>query len=486
MASISQGFAQSQKMAQNMVLAPQLRQSLKILQSSALELQSVIAEELEVNPTLDDSPIDSVSIEEPLADQKTNDENDDGNESSSSDEASEEFEILRQLDEDSREFYRESNNTNNYDSEDERRRQHFLDSLIGETSLQQHLMEQAELSGLDAQGLQAMEYLIGSLDNKGFLTSPLSDLSLHSNLPLRSLQDALAQLQSFDPPGIGARDLQECLLLQLRNHHPEESLPVRLVRDTFDLLMRRRIPEIARRLQCSVDDVQETLEKIAECDPAPGRRFSDDENRSVTADVTVEYEKGEFNVTLNNDFIPRLRISSTYKEMLARGRLKGIEREFIREKIRSGKFLISSIEQRQQTLERITWVIIRYQEDFFKEGVSKLRPLTMTQVAQEVGVHETTVSRAIANKYIRTPHGLFEMKYFFTPGYQGEDGSAVSNKSIKDMISALIEREPPEKPLSDQKIVNRLKEKNITIARRTVAKYRESMGILPAKLRRQY
>ncbi|MCH8473921.1 MAG: RNA polymerase factor sigma-54 [Opitutales bacterium] len=473
-------------MAQNMVLAPQLRQSLKILQSSALELQTVIAEELEVNPTLDDSPIDSVSIEEPLADQKNQDEQSDNHDSSPSDESSDEFEILRQLDEDSREFYRDSNHTNNYDSEDERRRQHFFDSMVGETSLQQHLMEQAKLSGLDDQGLQAMEYLIGSLDNKGFLTSPLSDLSLHSNLPLRSLQKALEQLQSFDPPGIGARNLQECLLLQLRSHHHEESLPVRLVRDTFDLLMRRRVPEIARKLQCSVDDVQETLEKISECDPAPGRRFSDDENRTVTADVIVEYEEGEFTVTLNNDFIPRLRISPTYKEMLARGRLKGKEREFIREKIRSGKFLISSIEQRQQTLERITWVIIRYQENFFKEGVSKLRPLTMTQVAKEVGVHETTVSRAIANKYIKTPHGLFEMKYFFTPGYQGEDGSAVSNKSIKDMISAMIDREPPEKPLSDQKIVNLLNEKNITIARRTVAKYRESMGILPAKLRRQY
>ena len=485
MASLGTGLAQTQKMAQNLVLAPQLRQSLKILQSSALELQTLISGELEANPVLEEGSIDNISLEDPTADTRDNDDHEAAQDSSESDQIPE-MEILRQLDEDARDFYSDSNSTNNYDLEDERRRQHFFDSLVSETSLQQHLMDQAELSGLEAPQIEAMEYLVGSLDDRGYLTTSVSDLALHSGLPYATVKEMAALLQSFDPPGIGAEDLRQCLLLQLSRQDKKNSSSYRLVEKHFDLLMKRRIPDIARKMNLSVDDIQDALEEIATCDPSPGRRFKNDDNRTVTADVIVDYDESGFTVSLNNDFIPRLRISSTYKEMLARGRLNSQEREFIREKIRSGKFLMSSIEQRQQTLERITWEIIKHQEDFFREGVSKLRPLTMTQIAREVGVHETTVSRAIANKYMRTPHGLYEMKYFFTPGYQGEDGSSVSNKSIKDTIAALIESEPPEKPLSDQKIVEVLTQKGITIARRTVAKYRESMGILPAKLRRQY
>jgi RNA polymerase sigma-54 factor len=202
--------------------------------------------------------------------------------------------------------------------------------------------------------------------------------------------------------------------------------------------------------------------------------------------VTVEKVGGEWTITLNSDYIPRLRISNTYKDLLAKGTLSKEEKDYLQEKMRSGRFLISSIEQRQQTIEKITREILRRQTDFFEEGVSKLRPLTMTQVAEIVGVHETTVSRAIANKYIKTPHGVFDMKYFFTPGYQSAEGESVSNTSVKDMIATLISGEDPATPLSDQEIVGRLAEKSITIARRTVAKYREELGILPSNLRREY
>ena len=479
MAQLGQGFAQTQKMTQGMVLAPQLRQSLKILQSSALELQNVIAEEMEINPVLEDSALSAVSIEDP-----TYEEN--GSSGEEGDSGRDEMEILRQLDEDCRDYYSGTNSTNNYDSEDARRRQHFFDSLVSETSLQDHLLYQADLSGLSPAEKEAMEYLIGSLDDRGFLTTSLSDLALYAGIPLGTVQAMGDLLKTFDPTGIGAKDLRECLLLQLAPNHPPGSVPYRIIQDHFDLLMRRRIPDIARRLGVTIDDIQDALEDISTCDPAPGRKFSADNNRTVSEDVTVDFDGENVSISLNSDYIPRLRISQTYKEMLASGKLARKEREFIREKIRSGKFLISSIEQRQQTLERITREIMKVQIDFLREGVAKLRPLTMTQVAQEVGVHETTVSRAIANKYVRTPHGLFEFKYFFTPGYQGEDGESVSNKSIKDMIRTLVDGESPQKPLSDQKIVELLQEKNITIARRTVAKYRESMGILPAKLRRQY
>ncbi len=221
-------------------------------------------------------------------------------------------------------------------------------------------------------------------------------------------------------------------------------------------------------------------------DPAPGRRFAEDSNRVVVPDVTVEKDEENWLIHLNNDYIPRLRISNTYKEMIARGTLSKSEREYLRERMRSGKFLINSIEQRQQTIERITREILKVQRDFFEEGVSRLKPLTMTQIADAVGVHETTVSRAIANKFIKTPHGVFDFKFFFTPGYQAESGASVSNTSVKEMINDLIAGEDRSQPLSDQEIVAKLQEKGINIARRTVAKYREELGLLPSNLRRDY
>ena len=211
-----------------------------------------------------------------------------------------------------------------------------------------------------------------------------------------------------------------------------------------------------------------------------------DNNRVVVPDVTVEKDGEEWKIHLNSDYIPRLRISSTYRDLIAKGTLSKDEREYLRERMRSGKFLIDSIEQRQRTIERITREIINAQKEFFENGVSHLKPLTMTQIADVVGVHETTVSRAIANKYIRTPHGVFDFKYFFTPGYQAESGAAVSNTSVKEMIADLINMEDKAAPLSDQELVAKLLEKGITIARRTVAKYREELGILPSNLRRDY
>jgi RNA polymerase sigma-54 factor len=265
-----------------------------------------------------------------------------------------------------------------------------------------------------------------------------------------------------------------------------DSLAARIVRDHFTLLTRRRIPEIARKIGAHMDDVQEAIEEIGTLDPAPGRRFADDNNRVVVPDVTVEDDRGEWKIILNSDYIPRLRISNTYKEMIAKGSLSKDERDYVRERMRSGKFLINSIEQRQQTIERITREIIKVQEEFFREGVAKLKPLTMTQIADAVGVHETTVSRAIANKFIKTPHGVFEFKFFFTPGYQADSGESVSNTSVKEMIDELVSLEDKSHPLSDQEIVAKLQEKGINIARRTVAKYREELGLLPSNLRRDY
>ncbi|MCC5840689.1 MAG: RNA polymerase factor sigma-54 [Opitutales bacterium] len=490
----SQGFQQVQKLKQSLVLAPQLRQSLKILQVPALELRNVILEELQSNPILEELAMDEISLDDPRDSHDS--ESDESSEERREPEPSEgnddlefrdDFSVLQKLNEDWQEYYQQESGEATYTSEDAQRRQHFFDSLTGDTSLQEQLMEQARMSDADEETLKAMEYLIGSLDDHGFLTSSLPDISLLSQIPLRKVQEAATLLRSLEPIGIGAADIRECLLLQLRHRGEGNSIAASIVMDHWALLLRRRLPEIARKIGVSTESVQEALDEIARLDPAPGRKLRDDSNQIIEPDVTVEKdENGEWSLTLNNDYIPRLRLSARYKEMLAQGVLRGKDREYVQEKFRSGRFLISSIEQRQQTIERITRELLKVQEEFFEEGTSRLRPLTMNQVAEAVGVHETTVSRAIANKYIRTPHGVFDFKYFFTPGYQGSDGQAVSNKSVKERIARIIESESSAKPLSDQNIVEILSEEGVKIARRTVAKYREELGILPTNLRRQY
>ena len=467
-----------------MVLAPQLRQSLKILQVPALELRNVILEELQTNPALEELPMDGISFEEQVNGTASKEEESfEGEEM----EFGKDFEIFRKIHEDYRAQMAEESGSFQFTSEDEERRKHFFDSITCETSLQEDLIRQAELTDAPAEIIRAIEFLVGSLDDSGFLSSSLSDVALMAGLPLETVQKGQRLLKTLDPPGIGANDLRDCLMVQLELQGRRSTIAYQIIRDHFELLLRRRIPEIARRIGVANEDVQAAIQDIADLDPAPGRKFSDDSNRVVVPDVRVEKDDtGEWLIHLNSDYIPRLRISNTYKEMIARGRLTRKEKEYIQDKFRSGKFLISSIEQRQQTIERITREILRFQADFFEEGKSKLRPLTMNQVAEAVGVHETTVSRAIANKYIDTPHGVFDFKFFFTPGYQGSDGTAVSNTSVKGRIAKIIEDENKAKPFSDQQIVEILKGEGVQIARRTVAKYREELGILPTNLRRQY
>jgi len=477
-----------QRQTQSLVLAPQLRQSLKILQVAAMDLRTEIQEELQNNPTLEELPSESVSLEDGSSSHDETADPESGAESSESDEMdfSKEFEILGKLDEDWRDYMSQVGGAQPHTSEDAERRQHFLDSLVIVASLQEHLMNQAELSGLSSDAHAALRYLVGSIDDRGFLTQSPADAALQADLPLSSMQEAVAALRTFDPPGIGSQSLEECLLAQLANHNRGSSLAARIVRDHFDLLARRRIPELARKLGAAQDDIQAAIEEIGKLDPAPGRRFSEDTNRVVEPDVTIVKDEGEWKIVLNSDYIPRLRISNTYRELIAKGTLSKSEREYLRERMRSGKFLIDSIEQRQRTIERISREILKAQIDFFEHGVSQLKPLTMTQIADIVGVHETTVSRAIANKYVKTPHGVFAIKYFFTTGYQSDAGASVSNTSVKELITDLVAMEDRSAPLSDQVIVTRLHEKGLSIARRTVAKYREELGILPSNLRRDY
>ena len=514
--ALSQGLRQVQKQTQSLVLAPQLRQSLKILQVPALELRSAILEELQTNPLLEevgsnDESLDGEELE--LSPDETPDaqddefadspsENDDSAENvSDSDEDwddpvedlmdldfSDEFSVLQEMQEDLREHYEREyeGEAQLGNSEAEEKRKFFFDSLVAETSLQEHLLDQLKMADTTEGQAKACEYLIGSLDENGFLTTPLSEIGLLSELPLRDLQEGLTILQSFDPVGIASKDLQDCLLKQMEARGWETTLAYRIVAEQFPLLVRRRVPELSRKFSHTTEAIHDALKKISELDPAPGKRFSEDSNQAVAADAEVEKVGKEWVIHLNNDYVPRLRLNKTYKELITKGTLSTKEKEYVRNQMRAGKFLINSIEQRQNTIERITRKILEKQEDFFLHGSSKLHPMTMAQVAEEIEVHETTVSRATANKYLRTPHGLFPFKYFFTPGYSGKDGDAVSNTSVKEIIGSIIEQEDSKKPLSDRAIVGMLAERDIKLARRTVAKYREELGIAPTNLRRQY
>jgi len=483
------GFNQSfqQRQTQQLVLAPQMRQSLKILQVAALDLRATIQEELQSNPALEELPMEGVSPDKETTASANSDAPASNNDGEAMDFSKDkDLEILGKLNDDWRDHLSDTGGVRQTSPEEDERRQHFFESLTSETSLSEHLMQQAEMADCEPDVREAVRYLVGSLDDRGFLTSSLSDIALMSGQPLPTVQAGAKLLKSFDPPGIGAESLADCLLLQLAQKGREKSVAARIIRDHFELLVRRRIPDIARKLGLQPDIIQEAIEEIGTLDPAPGRKFADDSNRVVVPDVTVEEDNGEWKIILNGDYIPRLRLSNTYKELIAKGTLAKQERDYLREKLRSGKFIINAIEQRQRTIERITREIIKHQGEFFAEGVSKLKPLTMTQIADIIGVHETTVSRALANKYIKTPHGVFEMKYFFTSGYQSDAGESVANTSVKEMIADIIAGEDPGKPLSDQEIVGLLEAKGLKIARRTVAKYREELGLLPSNLRQRY
>ncbi|HAV14596.1 MAG TPA: RNA polymerase sigma-54 factor, partial [Opitutae bacterium] len=347
----SQGFQQTQKQTQSLVLAPQLRNSLKILQAPAVELRTSILEELQVNPLLEELPIDCISVEEER-DSGVDDEPEADEELNFN---AEDYSILDKMSEDAREQFAQENSGLTHTTEDEERRDHFMNSLTQDVSLQQHLIEQAELTDCSDSEREALFYLIGSLDDNGYLTETVSNIALTARIPYGTVQKCVELLKTFDPAGIGTKDMQDCLLTQLELRGRETSLASRILRDHFSLLVRRRIPEICRKTGTTPDDVQAAIEEISTLEPAPGKRFSADSNSIIEPDVTVfKDEYDEWKIILNNDYIPRLRISSAYKELLAKGTLSKKEKDFMLERMRSGKFLISSIEQRQQTIERIT------------------------------------------------------------------------------------------------------------------------------------
>jgi len=478
MALQSQTLSLSQRQQLQMVLAPQLRQSLEMLQVPLLELRAMVQQEIEQNPTLEERPLEGETVEIEPGDGQT--------EKKEEMDFEKEFEALAKLDEEWRDYFFQELEARPYSKENAERRQFMLDSLPQLESLQEHLVTQLRLSGLSDADKQVGSLVIGNIDEDGYLATSLEELAVSAGVDDKHLEDVLTVIQEFHPTGIGARDLRECLLLQLERLDKADTLAARIVGDHLDKLGSRKLPDIAKALKITIEDVQEAAAVIAALDPKPGRVYTPEVATYVFAEVVVQKIDGEYVIVMNDDQLPHLRISKQYRSLLNDEQTTTEVKSYVRERIRSGAFLIKSIHQRQKTIYRIAQEIVNNQVEFLDNGIAHLKPMTMAEVAAAVGVHETTVSRAVASKYMKTPSGMFEMKYFFTPGIKMQDGTQVSNKSVQDMIATMIGDEDPAKPLSDQEIAAVLKEKGVNIARRTIAKYRLVLRIPASHMRKQY
>ena len=464
------GMQQSAQFSQQQVLAPQMRQSLEILQATALELQQMVRQELESNPVLEEEVPEE---ESPTTENEDEEPDEDG-----------ELRELLDLEDDWRIY--SADGAQNHDHEAEARRRHLLEGVSPPETLSGHLEKQFGRLALDPVQRHIATLLVGNLNEDGYLAASPEEVADEAGVETAEVTEMLQVLQTLDPPGVGARDLAQCLKLQLARAGESQSTAAQIVEAHFDLLGRKKFAEIASVLGVSQDQVREAGALISRLNPKPGRVFAGEVAQVLTPDVIIDRVGEEFVVSLARDSVPHLRISRTYRDLLGEAGNAGDVRAYLRDKIRGGKFLIKSIQQRQQTILAIAREIVARQRAFLEEGLQALAPMTMAQVAEVVGVHETTVSRAIAGKTVATPQGIFEMKFFFTTGYRTAAGGEVSNTSVKDAIAALIRNEDARKPLSDQQIVAKLKDDGLEVARRTVAKYREALEILPSHLRKSF
>lgn len=485
-----------------MILAPQLRQSLDMLQLPLLELRALIQKEMEQNPTIEEvvTP-QEVSLEKLAHEAATLPTSPEVHASPEdtppevrealNDDAPLDFDdtaidTLKALDNEWREYYFDEQQNQPYTAQDEERRRYMFDSLRQPVSLQNHLLSQLGLTSLSIEDKRLGELIIGSINDHGYLAASLPELAYQTSSSVARLEEVLQVIQEMDPPGVAARDLRECLLLQLTQAaEPQTELAKAIVDRYLEELAARKYSLIAQALEVDDTAVSQAAALIRTLNPQPGRLFEADDTTYVTPEIFVERNaKGEWVVVLDDNQLPHIRISNHYRKLLEDPNTTNEVKSYVRERIRSGAFLVKSIHQRQRTIQMITSEIVAAQQEFLEQGVSALRPMTMAEVAEKVGVHETTVSRTVANKYMQTPVGLFELKYFFTPGLKTSDGSTISNKSVQDIIETMIREESPAAPLSDQTIQERLKEEGIKIARRTVAKYRTILKIPPSHQRR--
>jgi RNA polymerase sigma-54 factor len=478
---------QQLKLTQQLVMTPQLQQAIKLLQLSRLELEATVRQELEENPVLEDS----LEAEEDLPREVSQEAEEPGEAPA---DASPEAPVASQADVADKiadidwqayvDAYPQTGMASAPREDDERRS--IEATLTRRPTLQEHLRWQLQMSDLSPAEKAAAEWIVGNLDDDGYLQSGVEEIARQAGVPLAVVETALVEVQRLDPAGVGARDLRECLLLQLRALGVDDPLVRALVENHLDALQKRDFRGIARTLGKSVEELGAAARVIARLDPKPGRAYGGDDPIYITPDIYVHKVGDEFHIVLNEDGLPKLRINSLYRDVLARDKAVAKDtREYVQDKVRSALWLIKSIHQRQRTIYRVMESIVRHQRDFFERGIAYLRPLNLRDVADDIGMHESTVSRVTTSKYAHTPQGIFELKYFFNSSINRIDGEAIASESVKERIRRIIAAEDARRPLSDQRIAEMLKNANIDIARRTVTKYRESMNILSSTKRRK-
>jgi RNA polymerase sigma-54 factor len=471
---------QQVKLTQQLVMTPQLQQAIKLLQLSRLELLDTIRQELEENPALEE--VQEISGEERALGEEP--------EPVQPEAPEKEVTIEERLTEDVdwSNYIDEYNTPGKVNFEGEAKESPQYEAFIApKESLSDHLLWQLLMTSPSPEEEQIASLIIGNLTRNGYVDLTLPEIAEISGATEETVASVLGLLQTFDPAGVCALSLVESLMIQADRLEIDDPLVTDILQHHFHHLENKNYKAIARGLKREIEEIVAAVEVIKGLDPCPGRRFSEDPPQYITPDIHVYKIDGEFVILLNDDGMPRLRLSAYYKEAVGSdAKMTTGAKQYIQEKIRSASWLIKSIQQRQKTLYRVMESILKFQRDFFEKGIEHLKPLVLRDVAQDIDMHESTISRVTTNKYAYTPQGIFELKYFFNSSISRSDGEAMASASVMQRIRQIIENEDPKAPLSDDKISEMLKASNINIARRTVAKYREMMRLLPSSKRRQY
>ncbi len=481
---------QVQKLTQQLVMTPQLQQAIKLLQLSRVELEEMVTKELQENPALEEGPNEETEAgseqprpETPVAAAEDPAEVVLNRELSAVDKIGT-LDWQEYLDTHSNSIH--GSLTAEATSEDGDSPPSWENSLTKKTTLEDHLIWQLRLSKISERESNIGQYVIQNLDENGYQVLSREEVCHAMEAAPEEVEAVLRRIHFFDPVGVAAQNLRECLLIQLENLQLSDSLAAKIVAHYLSFLESKRYEKLAKDLGVGIDEIAEAAHLIATLEPKPSRGFEQDEVRTVLPDVFVEKVGDEYVIFLNDDGVPRLRVNSLYRRLAGQeGAAEEQARQYLQEKVRAAHWLIKSIQQRQQTLFRVTQSIFKFQQEFLERGVSALKPMVLRDVAEDINMHESTVSRATANKYVHTPQGLFELKFFFQSGLRGGNGEDVASESVKEKIRSIIASEDLRKPFSDQHIAAVLSTDSIEIARRTVAKYREAMGILPSSKRRQ-
>jgi RNA polymerase sigma-54 factor len=471
---------------QQMILTPKMQQAIEILQLSTLELEKYIEQQLTENVLLEEEPAQSQELELPYAGgqamvTEAPPQDDEPRAKENERDIEKELETLMASQGD---YYYEGRD---FSVSDEDGKRGFIENTAAEAdSMSKNLTTQLSLSVDNPVDHKIGEWIISEIDDRGYFASTVEAGAEKLGVAPEDIERVLKIIQTFTPTGIGARDLRECLLIQIETAHSDKPLLKKIVEDHLEQLAKKQYPKIAQALKISVQEVQDLAAIIASLEPLPGRYFGGREVIYVVPDVIVKKVDDDYVVYVNDDGMPKLRISSFYRKLLKGYNNSQQTKEYIRDKLRAAQWLVKNIQQRKETIRKVAENIVQVQREFFDKGVNYLKPLTLKEIAERIGMHESTVSRVTTNKYMESPRGIFELKYFFSSSIESATGEATSSTSVKEMIRTLIENENRRKPLSDQKITELLNRRGLNIARRTAAKYREELGILSSKYRREY